>query len=57
MYDLAGLAVAAGCFAFAFFLIWALGKIWCRPATWSVSWSRCSSSSTSCTRCCAARTS
>ena len=23
MYDLAGLAVAAGCFAFAFFLIWA----------------------------------
>jgi len=27
MYDLAGLAVAAGCFAFAFFLIWALAKI------------------------------
>jgi len=27
MYDLAGLAVAAACFAFAFFLIWALGRI------------------------------
>jgi len=27
MYDVAGLAVAAGCFAFAFFLIWALAKI------------------------------
>ena len=26
MYDLAGLAVAAGCFAFAFFLIWAAGE-------------------------------
>ncbi|MGE5272475.1 MAG: hypothetical protein ACM3QU_01715 [Verrucomicrobiota bacterium] len=27
MYDLAGLAVAAGCFAFAFVLIWVLAKI------------------------------
>ena len=27
MYDLAGLSVAAGCFAFAFFLIWVLAKI------------------------------
>jgi len=27
MYDLAGLSIAAGCFAFAFFLIWVLAKI------------------------------
>ena len=27
MYDLAGLAVAAACFAFAFFLVWVLAKI------------------------------
>jgi hypothetical protein len=27
MYDLAGLAIAAGCFAFAFALLWVLGRI------------------------------
>jgi len=27
MYDLAGLAVAAACFAFAFLLVWVLAKI------------------------------
>jgi hypothetical protein len=27
MFDLAALAIAAGCFAFAFALVWVLGRI------------------------------
>jgi len=27
MYDLAGLAIAAGCFACAFFLLWILARV------------------------------
>jgi len=51
MFDLAAIAIALGCFAFLFLLLYVLERVWCRQPTRSGSRSRSRCSRTSSTHC------